>query len=81
MHSVRFGRGRPLVMIHGLGGSWRSWHTILEPLAREREVIAVDLPGHGETPPLAGETSARRLPNASVNGLDPCARNRSRAGR
>ena len=61
MHHIRRGAGKPLLLIHGLGGSWRSWQTILDPLAAEREVIAIDLPGHGETHALAGETSIRTL--------------------
>lgn len=55
MHFVRNGSGKPLLLLHGLGGSWRSWTPILETLAAEREVIAVDLPGHGATAPLPGE--------------------------
>lgn len=44
---------------------WRSWQLILNPLADAgREVIAVDLPGHGKTPPLRGETSIRTLADA-----------------
>lgn len=50
MHHTRSGRGKPLLLIHGLGGSHRSWDTIMTALAKEREVIALDLPGHGETP-------------------------------
>lgn len=37
-------------MIHGLGGSVRSWDAIAAPLARHREVILFDLPGHGAAP-------------------------------
>lgn len=78
MHHVRRGTGKPLLLIHGLGGSWRSWQTILNPLAAEREVIAVDLPGHGATPPLAGETTIATLADAvtgfvnehGLNGID-----------
>lgn len=50
MHVVRQGQGRPLLLLHGLGGSRRSWSAILPALAREREVLALDLPGHGATP-------------------------------
>lgn len=57
LHRIRRGTGRPLLLLHGLGGSSRSWTPILDALATEREVIAVDLPGHGHTPPLAGEAS------------------------
>ncbi|MGH9943763.1 MAG: alpha/beta fold hydrolase, partial [Pyrinomonadaceae bacterium] len=39
MNYSRRGRGKPLLLIHGIGGSWRSWQTILDSLAAEREVI------------------------------------------
>lgn len=61
MHHIRRGNGKPLLLIHGLGGRWQSWNPILADLAAEREVIAVDLPGFGKTPPLSGETSIRTL--------------------
>ncbi len=64
MHHIRRGTGKPLLLIHGLGGAWRSWNPILDDLAAEREVIAVDLPGFGETPPLPGEVSIKTLADA-----------------
>ena len=48
---IRRGSGRKLLLVHGLGGSWRSWNTILDALSARREVIAIDLPGHGDSPP------------------------------
>jgi pimeloyl-ACP methyl ester carboxylesterase len=50
-----------LLLVHGLGAGWRSWTPIIEQLAQRREVIAVDLPGFGETPPLNGEVSIATL--------------------
>lgn len=50
MHEIRRGAGRKLLLVHGLGGSWQSWDTIMGPLSAERAVIAIDLPGHGATP-------------------------------
>ena len=69
MHHVRRGGGKPLLLLHGLGGSLRSWSTVLDDLAAEREVIAVDLPGFGETPPLPGEVSIRTLADAVAEFL------------
>lgn len=70
MHSIRRGTGKPLLLIHGIGGSWRSWQLILDVLADAgREVIAVDLPGHGATPPLSGEVSIRTLADAVTDFL------------
>jgi len=50
MHQIERGSGRKLLLVHGLGGSWRSWSTVLDPLSEHRTVIAIDLPGHGATP-------------------------------
>lgn len=41
--------GVPLVLIHGFGGDLNNWLFNHEPLAAERRVIALDLPGHGES--------------------------------
>ena len=37
------------VLLHGSGGSAALWYPTLADLARRRHVIAVDMPGHGET--------------------------------
>lgn len=64
MNHIRRGTGKPLLLIHGLGGSWHEWTPVLDLLSAEREVIAPDLPGFGETPPLAGEVSIATLADA-----------------
>ena len=61
LNHVRRGSGSPLLLVHGLGAGWRSWSPILDQLAERREVIAVDLPGFGETPSLTGEVSIAAL--------------------
>jgi pimeloyl-ACP methyl ester carboxylesterase len=50
MHEINRGSGRKLLLVHGLGGSSRSWSPILDSLGASRTVIAIDLPGHGATP-------------------------------
>ena len=58
---IRQGAGRPLLLVHGLGGSWRSWMTILPALSEMRDVVALDLPGHGETTAVASSGTFRGL--------------------
>jgi pimeloyl-ACP methyl ester carboxylesterase len=38
--------------VHGIGGTRRIWDPVVAPLAADHEVIAVDLPGFGESAPL-----------------------------
>ncbi len=46
--------GRPILLVHGLGGSWRTWLPTLPRLATTRRVLAADLPGFGRSQmPLA----------------------------
>lgn len=75
LNYVRRGSGNPLLLVHGLGGGLRSWDPILDDLAAHREVVAVDLPGFGDSPPLAGEVSIATLTDAVADfireqGLD-----------
>jgi pimeloyl-ACP methyl ester carboxylesterase len=48
----RRGSGPPLVLLHGLGHRWQGWDPVLPLLAKEHDVIAVDLPGFGASPPV-----------------------------
>lgn len=48
----RRGDGPPLVLMHGIGHRWQAWEPVIDRLAAERDVIAVDLPGFGASPPL-----------------------------
>src|SRR5690349_19117480 len=49
---TRSGRGEPLVLLHALGLSRTIWDDVIPDLARHFDVIAVDLPGFGDSPPL-----------------------------
>src|SRR5918997_6486687 len=48
----RGGSGAPLVLLHGLGFSWRSWLPVLAALEARHDVVALDLPGFGGSPAL-----------------------------
>ncbi|CAI0721489.1 alpha/beta hydrolase [Serratia ficaria] len=43
------GEGAPLVLLHGVGMNAASWYPQIEALSRDFRVIAVDMPGHGES--------------------------------
>jgi pimeloyl-ACP methyl ester carboxylesterase len=61
IRSSRTGTGPALVLVHGLGSRRQSWRPVIADLAAAREVVALDLPGHGETPPLLGPLTFERL--------------------
>ncbi len=47
LHVDHYGRGAPLLFIHGWGMHGGMWGGVLEKLAENFQVMAVDLPGHG----------------------------------
>src|SRR5262245_2317546 len=46
---VEIGEGPPVILIHGLSGCWQNWLENIPHLARRHRVVAVDLPGFGES--------------------------------
>lgn len=48
----RAGSGPALVLLHGLGHRRQGWSAVRDKLTPYRDVISVDLPGHGQSPPL-----------------------------
>jgi len=58
IHYTQTGDGTPVVLLHGFCEDRRIWHDFQTDLARDYQVIAIDLPGFGQS-----ET----LENASIN--------------
>ncbi|MFJ3672602.1 alpha/beta fold hydrolase [Streptomyces sp. NPDC090106] len=54
---ARVGRGEPLLLLHGIGHHRQAWDPVVDILATERDVIAVDLPGFGASPGLPAALS------------------------
>ena len=46
---VETGRGEPLILIHGVGMRLEAWAPQIAALSARCRVIAVDMPGHGES--------------------------------
>jgi len=66
----RHGTGEPLVLLHGIGHRRQAWNAVVDLLAPHRHLILVDLPGHGESPPMTPD--GRSIPTIlrdSVIGL------------
>jgi pimeloyl-ACP methyl ester carboxylesterase len=68
----RGGSGEPLVLVHGLGHTWRGWKPMLPLLEPRFDVLAIDLPGFGHSPPLPARTTptAEALADAVERELD-----------
>ena len=49
MNIIDMGSGEPVIFIHGLSGCWQNWLEQLPLFARDHRVIAVDLPGFGQS--------------------------------
>jgi pimeloyl-ACP methyl ester carboxylesterase len=68
----RAGSGDPMVLLHGVGSNRRVWDPVMPALAESFEVLALDLPGFGDSPALPGgeEPSVPALSRAVELELD-----------
>lgn len=65
----------PLLLIHGLGSRWQVWSPVLDTLAAQFEVHALDLPGFGSSPQADGPATVPALVGhvreyLAANGID-----------
>lgn len=49
LHYVKGGSGPLVYLVHGFGQTWYEWHQLMPELAKKRTVVAVDLPGLGQS--------------------------------
>jgi len=49
LHYEEYGRGAPVLLVHGLGSSCQDWEYQIPALAARYRVIAVDVRGHGRS--------------------------------
>lgn len=66
----RAGSGPPIVLVHGWGGSSRHWLGAFVTLRDEYDVIAIDLPGFGDSPPPAMPARLHTLTAATLELIE-----------
>jgi pimeloyl-ACP methyl ester carboxylesterase len=55
VHYEAFGRGKPVIFVHGWLGSWRYWWPTMQALASHHRSFAVDLWGFGDSSKKVGD--------------------------
>lgn len=61
VHYVRGGSGPAIVLLHGFPEDWTEFRAIMPILARQFTVVAIDLPGIGQSAPATGGYNAVNL--------------------
>jgi pimeloyl-ACP methyl ester carboxylesterase len=71
---TRLGAGEPVVLLHALGTDRHMWDPVLDRLAPDRDVIALDMPGFGESsvisPAAPADLAASIAAHLAGLGLD-----------
>ena len=70
VHYSDTGKGRVMVLLHGFLGSHKIWNQYIKKLSKKFRVIAIDLPGHGETPSIGYYHSTELLAQSVKAVLD-----------
>ena len=66
----RGGSGTPLVCVHGITDTWRTWELVLPALERHHEVLAPTLAGHAGGPAFDGDLTAETLADCVERAID-----------
>jgi 3-oxoadipate enol-lactonase len=70
IHALAAGSGEPLILLHSNGGSAYEFEHVIEALARRFWVIAWDMPGQGDSDPLARHVGVHDYASAVVEFMD-----------
>lgn len=65
-----WGKGEPLLLLHGGTGSWMHWMRNIEDLSRDYMLLVPDIPGSGESASPAMPTNVEKVAAALLAGID-----------
>ena len=68
IHQQTFGKGKPIVLVHGWAMHSGIWRDFAQELAQNYQVTCVDLPGHGRSEKIDSFT-LERISDALVNAV------------
>lgn len=72
LHVRQTGEGQPLCLLHGWALNSHVWDPVVDKLKQSNQVMAIDLPGHGKSAPLAdGEYTVDSLAEMISQQLKP----------
>jgi (E)-2-((N-methylformamido)methylene)succinate hydrolase len=69
-HFLEQGTGEPLVLIHGVGMQASAWYPQIDALSQAFRVIAVDMPGHGQSTPLDANASLPQFVQWAIDFIE-----------
>jgi pimeloyl-ACP methyl ester carboxylesterase len=70
IHYESWGRGNPLILLHGWLGSWRYWMPTMEELSEQHRTYALDLWGFGDSDKSANRHSVEKYVNLLKDFMD-----------
>lgn len=70
IHLLTAGSGEPLLLLHSNGGSAYEYEHVIAPLAEHFTVYAWDMPGQGDSDPLARHLSVKGYADVVAEVLD-----------
>ena len=68
--AIRAGEGITILLLHGVGLRAEAWNGQISALVQNNSVLAPDMPGHGESPPLQDEATIASYTNRIVEALE-----------
>ena len=71
IHYVEFGEGEPLLLLHDLAGTYRTWNLLLPALSKQFKCIAIDITGLGQSEkPIPFNYSTDKLADLVVDFMN-----------